>query len=126
MPARFQVRFVTDRAKTSILIPDEEEYERQRIISPEDALTGKDEGAYVMLEDIARHFGVQTATVKKRAVDLDLKIFKIRKPEAKNAYCAAVTADEAKKLIAVFREGNLVNNARVLGPDEIKNLMEEA
>ena len=89
-------------------------------------MTGKDAGAYVMLEDIARHFGVQTATIKKRAVDLDLKIFKIRKPEAKNAYCAAVTAEDSRRIAETFRVGNIVNNARVLGPDEISKLMEEA
>ena len=87
----------------------------------------KDETAssYVMLEGIALHFGVQTATVKKRAADLGIPIFKIRKPEAKNAYCAAVTAGDARRIAETFRAGNIINNARVLGPDEISKLMEE-
>ena len=89
-------------------------------------MSGNEGSAYVMLTDLADHIGVQPATVKQRATRMSIKVVKIRKPEAKNAYCAAVTADEAKKLIAVFREGNLVNNARVLGPDEISKLMEEA
>ena len=91
-------------------------------------MKAKDETAssYVMLEGLALHIGVQTATVKKRAVDLGLSTWKVRKPESKNAYCAAVTAADARRLLESFRAGNLVNNARVLGPDEISKLMEEA
>jgi len=91
----------------------------------EQALSGNEGSAYVMLADLADHIGVQTATVKLRAGRMSIKVVKIRKPEAKNAYCAAVTAADARQLIAAFREGNLVNNARVLGPDEIQKLMEE-
>jgi hypothetical protein len=54
-----------------------------------------------------------------------INVVKIRRPEAKNAYCAAVTAEDARRIIAAFRADNLVNNARVLGPDEISKLMEE-
>jgi hypothetical protein len=109
------------------VIPDEEEHEPERIITTEDALSGNaDAGAYVMLEGIALHFGVQVATVKKRAGDIGVTLFKIRKPEAKNAYCSAVTAEDARRIAETFRAGNIVNNARVLGPDEILKLMEEA
>lgn len=90
-------------------------------------MKAKDETAstYVMLEGIALHFGVQTATVKKRAADLGVKLVKVRKASSKNAYCAAVTAEDARRIAETFRAGNLVINARVLGPDEISKLMEE-
>ena len=124
MSAHLRLTFVTDRAKTTVVVPDEE-HERPRIIDVEQALSGNEGSAYVMLADLADHIGVQTATVKLRASRMSIKVVKIRKPEAKNAYCAAVTAADARQLIAAFREGNLVNNARVLGPDEIQKLMEE-
>jgi 3-deoxy-D-manno-octulosonate 8-phosphate phosphatase KdsC-like HAD superfamily phosphatase len=90
-------------------------------------MKAKDETAnsYVMLEGIALYFGVQTATVKKRAADLGIELFKVRKASSKNAYCAAVTAEDARRIAETFHAGNLVNNARVLGPDEISKLMEE-
>jgi hypothetical protein len=90
-------------------------------------MKAKDETAatYVMLGGIALHFGVQAATIKKRAADHGIAIFKIRNPEAKNAYCAAVTAEGARRIAETFHAGNIVNNARVLGPDEISKLMEE-
>ena len=204
MPARFQVRFVTDRAKASVVIPDDwpeseghhptgtaanvqslmtvreaasylhvhpqtlygyiedgiveaiyfknslssgrhnktirinksvlDKYldaggvdERIRITTPEDALSGKaDAEAYVMLEDIADHFGVQTATVKKRATGLGVTLAKVRKPDAKNAYCSAVTAEDARRIGETFLASNLITGAHVLSPDEISKLMEEA
>lgn len=92
-----------------------------------DAMKSKDEAArsYVMLEDIAKHFGVQTATVRKRAEVLDLSVAKIRNADSKNAYCAAVTVADALRIRDTFRASKLINNARVLGPDEILKLMEE-
>jgi hypothetical protein len=108
------------------VIPDEENDERIRITTLEDALSGKaDAGSYVMLEDIAKHFGVQTATVRKRAADLGANVAKIRNVDAKNAYCAAVTVADALRIRDTFRASKLINNARVLGPDEILKLMEE-
>jgi hypothetical protein len=101
-------------------------HEGPRTWTLEDVLSGNaDAGSYVLLEGIALHFGVQTATVKKRAADLGLTLVKIRKPEAKNAYCAAVTTEDARRIAETFHAGNIVNNARVLGPDEISKLMEE-
>jgi hypothetical protein len=90
-------------------------------------MKAKDETAnsYVMLPDLAAHLGVQTATVKLRATRMNITVAKIRKPDAKNAYCSAVTADEARRIVDDFRAGNIINNARVLGPDEISKLMEE-
>ncbi|MBE3040280.1 MAG: hypothetical protein IMZ62_15900 [Chloroflexi bacterium] len=81
--------------------------------------------SYVMLEDIAKHFGVQTATVRKRADGLGIALFKIRKSDAKNAYCSAVTASDFLRIAETFRSSKFINNARVLGPDEISKLMEE-
>ena len=91
-------------------------------------MDAKDETAssYVMLSDLADHIGVQSATVKLRAGRMGIKVVKIRKPESKNAYCAAVTADEARRIKVAFDAENIVTNARVLGPDEISKLMEEA
>ena len=136
MPARFQVRFVTDRAKASVVIPDEENEQQKVKVFDElqfvysdmwEVMNGPDPGvvAYVILEDIADYFGVQTATVKKRATGLGITLAKVRKLDAKNAYCSAVTAADARRLLESFRAGNLVNNARVLGPEEISKLMEE-
>jgi hypothetical protein len=92
-----------------------------------DVMKAKDETAssYVMLEDIAKHFGVQTATVRKRAADLGANVAKIRNVDAKNAYCAAVTVADALRIRETFRTSKLITGAHVLTPDEIKNLMEE-
>jgi len=92
-----------------------------------DAMKSKDETAssYVMLEDIAKHFGVQTATVRKRAADLGVNVAKIRNVDAKNAYCAAVTVADAIRIKETFRTSKLITGAHVLSPDEISKLMEE-
>jgi len=91
-------------------------------------MKAKDETAssYVMLEDVAKHFGVQTATVRKRAADLGINVAKIRNVDAKNAYCAAVTVADAIRIRETFRTSKLITGAHVLTPDEISKLMEEA
>jgi len=137
MPAHFQVRFVTDRAKASVVIPDEENEQQKVKVFDElqfvysdmwEVMNGPDPGvvAYVMLEDIADHFGVQTATVKKRATGLGVTLAKVRKPDAKNAYCSAVTAEDARRIGETFLASNLITGAHVLTPSEISRLMEES
>lgn len=95
-------------------------------VSWSDVVNAKEETAnsYVLLEDIADKFGVQVATVKKRADGLGIKLFKTRKPEAKNAYCAAVTAEDFLRIAETFRTSNLIIGAHVLTTDEISKLME--
>jgi hypothetical protein len=91
-------------------------------------MNAKDETAssYVMLEDIAKHFGVQTATVRKRADGLGIEVKTLRNAEKKNAYCAAVTVADAIRIRETFRLSKLITGAHVLSPNEISKLMEEA
>lgn len=92
-----------------------------------DVMKAKDETAnsYVILTQLAELLGLQSATVKLKAKAIGVELVKIRNPQANNTLCSAVSETEAKRLIEALRSGNIVNHARVLGPDEISKLMEE-
>lgn len=89
-----------------------------------DAATGV--VAYVFISDLAEHLQLRPSTVRGQSEALKINHVMIRNPKANNQFSRAVTADDAKLIVVTINaKGKLVNNARVLGPDEISRLMEE-
>ena len=82
--------------------------------------------SYVFVGDLAALLRVRPETIRRQARGIGVAFATIRNANANNTLCRAVTATDAKRIIAAIREGGYVTDAKVLSPDEISKLMEEA
>jgi hypothetical protein len=89
-------------------------------------MKAKDETAhsYVFISDLATLLRVQPETVRRQARGIGVTFATLRNPNANNTLCRAVTATDAKRIIAAIREGGYVTDAKVMTPDELSKLME--
>ena len=93
-----------------------------------DVMKAKDETAssYIFITDLAAFLRVRSETIRRQARGIGVTLATIRNANANNTLCRAVTAPDAKRIIAAIRKDGYITDARVLTPDEISKLMEEA
>jgi len=81
--------------------------------------------SYIFIGDLAALLRVRPETIRRQARGIGVTFSTLRNPNANNTICRAVTAADAKRIIAAIREGGYVTDARVLTPAEISKLLEE-